>query len=398
MVKRLFSDFSTQKNSKKSKKLKKTFQDFGKESEKNKEKVECFVPELNGNTFPHQIAYSSGKKGIFKCNKCPHHFSKQISKITRDSWCVYCSNQDLCGDKDCTYCFKKSYEYHAGELAQYWSHLNDEKPHEVFKGSITKYYHKCVKCDHHFHMSPDKILRRRQWCNFCANKVRCPEERDCHDCFRRSFASYNPDRVACWSSRNKKSPYQFALAEHSYAYFDCNICTTSFEKRLDKVSIYGQWCPTCHIYGSSKNAESIAKKINKLQGVTFTMENVVICNGRKLRWDFVVSNGNNIFHIETDGIQHFDLVKNMKIRREKNMENGKKLFSDQRTKDLLKDEHIRKNGGLLFRVSYKQLKIIDELVDKMINQSNNDVTGVVYMDEELYKNWGPIVYPNENEL
>ena len=268
MVKRLFSDFATQKKTKKSKKLKKTFQDFGKESEKNKEKVECFVPELNGNTFPHQIAYSSGKKGIFKCNKCPHHFSKKISKITRDSWCVYCSNQDLCGDKDCTYCFKKSYEYHAGELAQYWSHLNDEKPHEVFKGSITKYYHKCVKCDHHFHMSPDKILRRRQWCNFCANKVRCPEERGCHDCFGRSFASYNPDRVACWSPRNEKSPYQFALAEHSYAYFDCDVCTTSFQKRLDKVSA-GQWCPTCHIYGSSKNAESIAKKINKLQGVTF---------------------------------------------------------------------------------------------------------------------------------
>ena len=108
MVKRLCSDFAIQK---KSKKIKKTFQDFGKESEKNKEKVECFVPELNGNTFPHQIAYSSGKKGIFKCNKCPHHFSKKISKITRDSWCVYCSNQDLCIDKNCTYCFKKSYEY-----------------------------------------------------------------------------------------------------------------------------------------------------------------------------------------------------------------------------------------------------------------------------------------------
>ena len=56
MVKRLFSDFATQKKSKKSKKIKKTFEDFGKESEKNKEKVECFVPELNGNTFPHQIA------------------------------------------------------------------------------------------------------------------------------------------------------------------------------------------------------------------------------------------------------------------------------------------------------------------------------------------------------
>ena len=230
------------------------------------------------------------------------------------------------------------------------------------------------------------------------NKVRCPEERGCHDCIRRTFASYDPYKVACWSSRNEESPYQFALAAHDYAYFDCDICKTSFRMRLDKVSA-GQWCPTCHIYGSSKNAENIVKKLKKLPNVTFRTEIVVTCNRRNLRWDFVVSNGDKVFHIETDGIQHFDLVKNMNIRREKNMENAKKLFSDQRTKDLLKDEYIRnKKGGLLFRVSYKQLKIIDELVDKMIKQSNNDVTGVVYMDEELYKNWGPIVYSDENEL
>jgi len=122
MVKKLFSDFATQEKSKKSTKFKKTFEDFGKESEKNKEKVKCFVPELNGNTFPHQIAYSS-------CDKCPHHFSKRIHKITKGSWCPYCANQALCGDRDCTCCFEKSYEYHAGELAQYWSHLNDKKPH-----------------------------------------------------------------------------------------------------------------------------------------------------------------------------------------------------------------------------------------------------------------------------
>lgn len=71
-------------------------------------------------------------------------------------------------------------------------------------------------------------------------------------------------------------------------------------------------------------------------------------------------------------------------------EAGWEHFVDQRRKDLLKDEYTRRTNGLLFRVSYMQLSIISQLVQEMIEQSNSGKTGVVYMDETAYKDWGPL--------
>lgn len=124
--------------------------------------------------------------------------------------------------------------------------------------------------------------------------------------------------------------------------------------------------------------------------VTFTKEVVVKCNGRNLRWDFVVTTGQNVFYIENDGEQHFSAEKTMQIRRVEDFYVGREYFADQRAKDLLKDDHIRTTNGLLFRVSYRQLRVIGELVEKMVKQSIAGVTGVVYVDEEAYKDWGPI--------
>ena len=73
-------------------------------------------------------------------------------------------------------------------------------------------------------------------------------------------------------------------------------------------------------------------------------------------------------------------------------------FIDQRERDLLKEEYIYINGGLLFRFSYRQTKEIPALVELMLQYSEKGVHGVVYLDPLLYKNWEPITRDDINEF
>src|SRR5579872_2227089 len=81
---------------------------------------------------PETVAMNSHKKFWFKCNVCHHSFQTSpniISSLKR--WCSYCTNQKLCDDDKCTFCFDKSFASH--ELAQYWiNEKNDKTPREVF--------------------------------------------------------------------------------------------------------------------------------------------------------------------------------------------------------------------------------------------------------------------------
>lgn len=277
--------------------MKRTFADF-----EDKEKLACYSDK--NDKRPHEITYASGIKRLFECDKCPHSFMKSIGVVTlRKVWCPYCANQALCGDRSCKYCFEKSYEHHSNGLATHWSGFNDKDAHEVFKCSNTKYFHHCVECDHHFLMSPASIVGKGTWCNFCANRDRCPESANCNKCFENTFASFDFKKVSCWSESNEHSPYDYALASHHYAWFDCSECSECFKMRIDKVTLRDQWCPNCQTNKSSKNVESISTKLMTYKGVTFTKENVVKCNGRFLRWDFVVTNGPKVFYIENDN-QH----------------------------------------------------------------------------------------------
>ena len=355
----------------------------------DKAKLACF--SIKNDKRPHEITYASGTKWLFHCDKCPHSFMKSIDTVTlRGVWCPFCANQALCGDRNCKTCFEKSYEYHAGALAEHWSSKNAKMAHEVSRGSNKKYYHHCIECEHDFLMNPSSILGKKYWCNFCANRARCPESEDCSKCFANTFASWDAEKVSCWASRNVGVPYDYARASHHHAYFDCKDCRKCFRMRIDKVTVRDQWCPNCQTSKSSKNVEALSSVLQSFAGITFTKENVVKCEGRNLHWDFVVSNGANVFYIENDGEHHFSLLKNMQISRLYDGDAGKKCFADQRAKDLLKDDHIGKTNGLLFRVSYRQLRVVGQLVAEMIKQSNSGVTGVVYMDEEAYKDWGPI--------
>lgn len=282
--------------------------------------------------------------------------------------------------------------HHFPDKALCWNYIkNTLRPDEVVFGSASTFWFTCAKCKHDFQLSIDKIARRGQWCAFCANRKLCPVPQDCATCFEKTFAGRYPQKALYWSdTKNTLMADQVVFGSVKRIWFTCDACGHEFRQSLDQMHRTSSWCPVCARKNESKNVIALTKSLQSMSQVTFTKEVVVKCNGRNLRWDFVVTTGQNVFCIENDGEQHFSAEKTMQIRRVEDFYVGREYFADQRAKDLLKDDHIRTTNGLLFRVSYRQLRVIGELVEKMVKQSIAGVTGVVYMDEEAYKDWGPI--------
>jgi len=79
---------------------------------------------------PYQLFKGSNDtKYKFDCNVCNHEFESVLLHINNGYWCPFCSNSRLCGDKECNFCFEKSFATH--KKAKYWSDKNELKPYEV---------------------------------------------------------------------------------------------------------------------------------------------------------------------------------------------------------------------------------------------------------------------------
>lgn len=227
-----------------------------------------------------------------------------------------------------------------------------------------------------------------QGCPYCANKKRCPLPANCQVCFTKSFAAFDPEKTACWSQKNTLAPSQCAVSSNKKFFFDCDKCKKEFTCTPNLVTgAQAQWCPHCHRY-RNKSMKKLCESLDGVERIRYLPEVPVQCNGRSLRWDLVVTTRHGVIHIESDGPQHFTLEGMIGVRRGKE-EGAFECFKTQRENDLLKDEHIRANNGLLFRFSYRQRHLIPELVQRMLREVEADNKGVIYLDT-LYDNWGPI--------
>ena len=181
-------------------------------------------------------------------------------------------------------------------------------------------------------------------CIYCAGK-----KKDCSQCLEKSF--FFPEKsLECSSTKN--------------------------EKRPNKVCI-----------GVNKNMSRLCKTLDSKNGVEYVAEELIELSGKKLYWDLSVSSKHGKFHIESDGPQHFSIEGMMKVSRNE-ITKARKKFKNQRANDLMKDDHIRSNGKLLFRLSYRQFGKIPELVERMLKYVEKNKKGVFYLDEVLYKDFG----------
>jgi very-short-patch-repair endonuclease len=199
---------------------------------------------------PEELYKGSTKKIIFNCNLCNHEFSSVLYSISSaNTWCPYCSNQKLCENKDCKYCFEKSFASHT--KSELWSDKNILQPIQVFKNSNNKYHINCNKCNHTYHLYLNNI--DKNGCVFCAGQKLC-ENKDCKDCLDKSFAS--SDKSKFWSKKNKLSPRDIFIQSNKKYIFDCNECNHDFKISLNKI--YGnKWCSYCSHHKLCDNSECL---------------------------------------------------------------------------------------------------------------------------------------------
>jgi very-short-patch-repair endonuclease len=118
---------------------------------------------------PRQIFSCTNEKYEFKCDDCKHMFMVTISNITKhNTWCSYCSHNELCSDLQCIMCFENSFA--SCERSQYWSNLNNVNPRFIFKYTHELYKFNCPDCPNIYVQSPKLIAGKEKcWCLCSSN-------------------------------------------------------------------------------------------------------------------------------------------------------------------------------------------------------------------------------------
>lgn len=140
--------------------------------------------------------------------------------------------------------FLKSFANHP--KSKFWDYQlnNGIEPKDVFKSSSIKYFFKCADCNHIFQATLNDVTRKKdpRWCGYCGGKNLC-EDLNCNWCKIRSFES--SDKKKFWSKKNLINPRDVTICSGKKYWFDCNICSHSFEIALNMIKSKNRWCPYC---------------------------------------------------------------------------------------------------------------------------------------------------------
>jgi very-short-patch-repair endonuclease len=281
---------------------------------------------------PREVFMSANKKYWFKCDKCFHEFDASLCNVKAGCWCSYCFGDKLCNDINCNSCFEKSFASH--EKAKCWSEKNDKCPRELSLNSQKKYLFKCDKCDHEFDATLSHINRER-WCPYCFNPpLKLCSGNTCNHCFNNSFASYDTEKVKCWSERNKTNPRNVFKKARGKYWFKCETCSHEFESALYSVSI-GAWCSICKNKTEKKLYKILSEKYNTIYQSRYDWCMNTETN-KHFPFDYELLDYKII--IELDGDQHFRQVWNWKSPEE------------SLKRDLYKMDKANENGYTVIRL------------------------------------------------
>jgi hypothetical protein len=227
-----------------------------------------FNQEENPGVDIRNIRKRSGMALNFRCPDCNHLFSLSPHGL---KGCRYCANQSLCDFVDCKKCYDNSL------ASRYFTDLNKynefmktnnldliikncsildinnsnnlvKDMRKIFKSTSKSMYFICWKCNHSFLSNPSRVTDLKD-CPYCSPKNArklCSKEKNCQQCFVKSFAS--SERSKCWDySQGKnqgKTPYDVLKSGGHIADLICDKCNHSFKTTCNNISS-GFWCPFC---------------------------------------------------------------------------------------------------------------------------------------------------------
>ena len=325
-----------------------------------------FWSDKNDKT-PGEFCISSNKKCWFDCKTCNHTFESALSHVSRGRWCHFCSGHKICDDDNCIKCYNKSFLSHP--KSRFWSDLNDKKPREVFKGTLSKYWFNCGDCGHSFHKSINNI--GHHWCPYCGDQKIC-EKNDCKICLDKSFESHPKSEY--WSLRNELKPRNVFKGTIRKYWFKCNK-GHEFETVLNSIS-NGTWCPKCNYKTELKLYDIMILKYPSI----ITELKQEWCKKKKcLPFDFCIPEYKII--IELDGPQHFKQISNWSSPEE------------QFENDIFKEKCANENGYSIIRIiqedvfndNYDWCKELCEEIEHIKNV--NKVSNIYLCKKNEYKHF-----------
>lgn len=139
----------------------------------------------------------------------------------------------------------------------------------------------------------------------------------------------------------------------------CNNCNELFITKF-RYLLRGHSCPECNISKGERKIKNYLEKNNIDFIREYSFDDLKVVN--KLRFDFAIFKNNDLFClIEYDGEQHFNINTTFGSSKDKNIEFNKTTFRDSK-----KNEYCKKNNINLLRISYKDFKIIDQILDELL--------------------------------
>ena len=256
---------------------------------------------INCNKNIDKITLGSHIKILFTCDICNHEFEAIVKDVIKGQWCPYCATPSriLCNNIDCNSCLNKSFQSH--EKAKYWSLKNETIPRNIFLNTNKKYIFDCNKCNHAFSASCLNV-NYTFWCPYCANQKLCNNV-ECIECYNKSFATNEKSKF--WSIKNEINPKNvFKNANKKYL-FDCDVCNSEFNAKLNMVNGSNTWCPYC----KNKTELKLYNQLIKIYPNINRQFKVEWCKNKSfLPFDFVILEYKII--IELDGEQHFKQISN----------------------------------------------------------------------------------------
>lgn len=151
--------------------------------------------------IPRQIFKQSNKKYIFDCTICNHEFECNIDSIYKGVWCIFCANQKLCENNDCTKCFNKSFALH--HKSKFWSDKNKLQPKDLFRSTNKKFWFNCDICKNEFYSALNHISNG-EWCPHCKHKT----ELKLFEWLKEKYPNVQKQLTFYWSQKKR---YDFVI-------------------------------------------------------------------------------------------------------------------------------------------------------------------------------------------
>ena len=156
---------------------------------------------------PRDVFKSSVNKYWFECSICNHSFDTALGNIVAGNWCPFCSNNRLCNNNECNYCFNKSFASY--EKSKYWSDKNAKKPRDVFKSSVNKYWFDCPDCIQPYYSILNNITKGH-WCSCRKHKT----EKKLYDILKNIYPTLIRQFNQEWCKNKRYLPFDFCIPEH----------------------------------------------------------------------------------------------------------------------------------------------------------------------------------------